>query len=547
MKHAMFRLSVVAVLTPLLAHAAFGEAVGTAFTYQGQLKQVGVPVSSTCDFVFFLVDSPTDPMTELGSQAIPGVEITNGLFTVDLDFGSEPFGGDARWLFVAVCCPEPDDPPDHCLLPQNFTMLNPPQKLAPAPYALYALASGAAGEHWAANGADIYSTNTGNVGIGTTTPAASLQVTNEGGSHAIWAESPETAVYAHQTSTSGTSPAVEGISDSLVLGAAGIRGVITSSSAGLGSAAVQGVNKSTSDAGVGVWGSQDGSGVGVYGAVPDGTAVLGSAGGTSGTNYGVRGRSWSPDGYGVQGDCSVGTGVLGIGGATSGVNYGVHGQTNSPDGYAGYFTGGRNYFEGNVGIGDEDPDYPLTIFNDTSGNAMWASGQVHLDRAGTALKIIHRSGGITKRAEFDGSHINSSGAPQTPSLHLNNSSSGDVILAEGGGKVGIGTSVPWLKLHVEGDAVVDGDAFVSGDAYVTGGLTAGTLDIGYEVVESGSPGPIRIWSASCPSGKKVLGGGCWGHAQGDLSYPLSDGSGWECWAVDDTGWIRAYAICANVN
>ncbi|MHC4695836.1 MAG: hypothetical protein ACYTFA_03725 [Planctomycetota bacterium] len=177
MKQTIFRLSVVGLLTPLLADAAFGEAVGTAFTYQGQLKQAGVPVSATCDFGFVLVDSPSAPMTILGSQGNPGVEITNGLFTVDLDFGSEPFGGDARWLAIWVCCPEPDDPSDHCADPPvNFTALNPPQKLAPAPYALYAVASGSGGEHWAANGADIYSTNLGKVGIGTDEPAATLHV-----------------------------------------------------------------------------------------------------------------------------------------------------------------------------------------------------------------------------------------------------------------------------------------------------------------------------------------------------------------------------------
>jgi hypothetical protein len=38
MKHVMFRLSIVAVFLPSGVNAAFGEAVGTALTYQGQLE-----------------------------------------------------------------------------------------------------------------------------------------------------------------------------------------------------------------------------------------------------------------------------------------------------------------------------------------------------------------------------------------------------------------------------------------------------------------------------------------------------------------------------
>ena len=36
------------------------------------------------------------------------------------------------------------------------------------------------------------------------------------------------------------------------------------------------------------------------------------------------------------------------------------------DHWAGYFAGGKNYFEGNVGIGTSDPDYPLEIYTGTS-------------------------------------------------------------------------------------------------------------------------------------------------------------------------------------
>ena len=56
-----------------------------------------------------------------------------------------------------------------------------------------------------------------------------------------------------------------------------------------------------------------------------------------------------------------GTGVLGFASSSSGITHGVWGQVESNDGYAGYFIGGKNYFEGKVGIGIDDPSFPLHV------------------------------------------------------------------------------------------------------------------------------------------------------------------------------------------
>ena len=139
--------------------------VGTAFTYQGQLKLLGKPLNDTADFEFSLWDAETG-----GAQVGPIVPVNDwlierGLFTVWLDFGEGVFTGEARWLEVAVRSPH--DPNDL----QPFTTLSPRQELTPAPYALYALSGPGGGGFWAADGDDIYNTNSGKVGIGTPTPA----------------------------------------------------------------------------------------------------------------------------------------------------------------------------------------------------------------------------------------------------------------------------------------------------------------------------------------------------------------------------------------
>lgn len=56
------------------------------------------------DLAFWLWDAETTlPGDQIGSAAVDdGVELTNGLFTIDLGFGAAAFNGQARWLEVAV-------------------------------------------------------------------------------------------------------------------------------------------------------------------------------------------------------------------------------------------------------------------------------------------------------------------------------------------------------------------------------------------------------------------------------------------------------------
>jgi len=106
--------------------AGIQAALGTAFTYQGQLKKGGSPISDTCDFQFTLYDDASGG-TALGTQTRTGVSVSNGYFTIsDLDFGANAFQGDARWLQIAV----------RCTGDTSYTTL-PRQPLTAAPYALF--------------------------------------------------------------------------------------------------------------------------------------------------------------------------------------------------------------------------------------------------------------------------------------------------------------------------------------------------------------------------------------------------------------------------
>jgi hypothetical protein len=101
--------------------------VGTAFTYQGQLKSGGNAVNGTCDFQFGLYDALTGG-TQIGAtQTNLNVSVSNGLFTTQIDFGANTITGNARWLDIAVRCPASSG---------SYTTLAPRQALTPAPMAL---------------------------------------------------------------------------------------------------------------------------------------------------------------------------------------------------------------------------------------------------------------------------------------------------------------------------------------------------------------------------------------------------------------------------
>jgi hypothetical protein len=120
------------LLLTLLSSVTNGQT--TSFTYQGKLTDNnGVVLSGQYDFQFKLYDTTTVATgTQLGTtQTLTNLTVTNGVFTVPIDFGAcdSCFNGAARFLEIAVR--------------QNgggaFTTLNPRQPISSTPYALKTL------------------------------------------------------------------------------------------------------------------------------------------------------------------------------------------------------------------------------------------------------------------------------------------------------------------------------------------------------------------------------------------------------------------------
>ncbi|MBX3356523.1 MAG: tail fiber domain-containing protein [Phycisphaeraceae bacterium] len=113
--------------TPMLTleRSALGApSAGTAFTYQGRIDLNGTPFNGVANLKFGLFDAPGPGGNEVAPHLIiNGALITNGLLTIDLDFGPGAFNGSPRWLEITV----------------NGQLLQPRTPLLPAPYALFAL------------------------------------------------------------------------------------------------------------------------------------------------------------------------------------------------------------------------------------------------------------------------------------------------------------------------------------------------------------------------------------------------------------------------
>ena len=107
---------------------AAARAQTTDFTYQGRLSDGTNPANGSYDFRFQVYNA--DSAVVAGPLTNAPVGVTNGLFTVTLDFGAGVFDGGARSLEIGVRT----NGDTHA-----YTVLSPRQTLTSVPYAIQAL------------------------------------------------------------------------------------------------------------------------------------------------------------------------------------------------------------------------------------------------------------------------------------------------------------------------------------------------------------------------------------------------------------------------
>src|SRR5438445_13896626 len=95
-------LAVAATVLAFLLAATSAFAQTSSVTYQGRLTDGGAPANGNYDLQFAVFDSLSGG-TQIGStQTLNTVAVSNGVFTVSLDFGANAFTGANRFLEISA-------------------------------------------------------------------------------------------------------------------------------------------------------------------------------------------------------------------------------------------------------------------------------------------------------------------------------------------------------------------------------------------------------------------------------------------------------------
>jgi hypothetical protein len=424
------------------AGTTFAGPVTSAFTYQGQLDDGGAPADGTYDLVFRLYGSQAGFDQIGGAVSVPGVAMTDGIFSVDLNFG-DVFDGQERWLEIQI----------------DGVTLSPRQSLRAAPYAMFALngnpgpegpqgpqgeagPQGVQGEpgpqgiqgeqglqgiqgeigpqgiqgeigpegpqgpqgipgdsHWDLLGSTTYYSD-GKVFVGRNAPITSAEVfgitspttSSFGGMYIDTAGASGVPFYGY--ATGGTAQAwhqYNGSSGNWQLYNAGIRLTVTNTGLlGVGTETpthqIHSIYNSSNNA---IHGENTGAGAGVLGHNTQTTGIRNGVFGRSDSTAGRGVFGWATstigNAYGVQAqtDSNAGRAVYALSTSGAGTTYGVYSEVSSASGYSGFFTGpvgSRNYFARNVGIGTTNPTFQLHLSSNSAAKPTSNTWTVTSDR-----------------------------------------------------------------------------------------------------------------------------------------------------------------------
>lgn len=469
------------------ATGVFAALVNSTFTYQGQLKMGGMPYDGSAGFEFLLWDAAILGR-EVATPVNLDLDVVNGLFSAVLDFGAEPFSGQRRWLEISV---NTGDGP---------VVLRPRQEVTLAPYALTALKTVGIDGHSldAADGSPadaVYVDVDGNVGVGTVTPGSRLTVSGliestatgfkfpdgsiqaTAGGAPLWQQNGSSIHYntgnvGVGTSTPNTSFVVERQSSNNINPLAIIRTTGTSSAA-----AVRFENAAGNEYNFGITGNNDlalgynanislssdvlritpvgNVGIGTvspayrlhvvsdqaYGGYFDSTAAAGSA-------YGVYGRAEGAAG------AAVGTVHYGVYGSAKNAytNAGVYGEASGgTNNFGGYFQG-MLYASGSTGIGNPLPDAKLHVVQTGAADALRVEDQ----SSDTTPFVIGQAGdvGIGKATPLAKVHIEHTGTADAFRVDDEAADTSPFIVTSDG-EVGIGTDNPaWPFVYTKDDEYI---------------------------------------------------------------------------------------------
>jgi len=483
-------LSFVVLSFWLAVNASFSstQAQGTAFMYQGRLNTGTNPATGLFDLTFTLYNANSGGSIISPIWTNTAVPVTNGLFTVPVDFGAGVFTGGGDWLQLGVRTNGTT---------VAFSALSPRNQVTPTPYAIFAETANAAGLSGTIPAGDL----SGTYGGAVTLNSAANSFTGNGagltGVNAAELGGLGVGSFWQLLGNAGTTPGVNfvgtkdetalylDVNGSLVLELATNNSIVMANGT-LGASSVDAYEVALGQAAKAVANGSVAIGWNPTSSGP-GSVAIGESVVSSGND------SFASGGYSqaTAGDATaMGYSTLASGTYSMALGYEAQAPYQSSFVWAdssggAYVATGANQFliraQGGVGIGTTNPADPLDVFGENNWNLASSEGDFRIGNPTYRLKM----GVATSGGGAGDSRIYASGGTSRIILGSNTND----VLAVSGTSVGIGTLSPGSALEVaSGDVRVDGNRYLLYSGSDTNnGIGSATLVPGFGIY--GGQGP----------------------------------------------------------